>query len=93
MIIPPELIKMKNAANIYVVLTDLGTMTGTDVVLVGQKDNELQPLYGVGDMYYEEPPLMWCTDLTQIWVKTSGGTAKVTVSGLSYPQIMKGVFI
>lgn len=80
------------AQSLYVVLTDLGTMTGAEHVLVGLKGAEVQKLYGEGDMWFDECSFMRSVEWGDLWIKTSGHTATVTVSGLAYPsQLMNSL--
>jgi hypothetical protein len=92
-ILPQGFDHLRRAQSVYMVLTDLGTMFGNDVVMVGDSASQLQPLYSIGDMYFEENQFMRYTDITQLWVKTTGHSATVTVSGISYPaEYMGGLF-
>lgn len=89
-VLPAELGHLKNAQSIYIVLTDITGLGTGQKVYVGDKDNQLQPLYGEGDMYFEENQFMRFTDVSLLWIKTNGGTAKVVVSGTSFPTLSMG---
>lgn len=89
-VIPAGWQHLRKAQSIYIVLTDLGTLTAADQVYVGDYSAQLQPLYGLGDTYFEENQFMRYTDASGLWVRTNAHSATVTVSGVAYKSLLMG---